>query len=260
MRICMIQMKVEMANPDENFKNALKLMNKAMEDKPDVLVFPETLNTGFFPTNLKKYCDKNGKKTKEIFSKFAKENCVNIVAGSVADMRGEKIYNSSYIFDKNGENIVLYDKVHKFSPSGENAIFEGGDGVVNFVVDGVKCSVVICYDLRFCEFIKTAVLKGVDILFIPAQWPLVRNLHWTILNKARAIENQIFICAVNGCGDGNGIKFGGNSLLINPYGEEILHFGENEEVKTAPIDLNILEKIRSEINISSDRRASLYKI
>lgn len=260
-KIALIQMDVAMAEPEKNYVHALELMKKAMDDKPDIIVLPETLNVGFFPTeHLKDLSDVDGVKTKDVFGSFAKEHNVNIVAGSVANVKNGLVYNTAYVFNRNGEVVCEYDKVHGFTPYDEHKYFKGGSEVKLFKLDGISCSMVICYDVRFPELIRTATVQGVDLFFIPAQWPLVRKLHWVTLNTARAIENQMYLCAVNGCGYAGETKYGGNSLLISPWGEEICHLGENEEIKVGEVDLDVIKGIRESINVFRDRKPEYYHI
>lgn len=260
-KISLIQMAVTFGKPEENFKRVVELMEKAMEEKPDILVLPETLNVGFFPKEgLQELADVDGEKTKKVIGIFAKDNHVNIVAGSVANRKGDYVYNTLYVFNREGNVVCEYDKVHGFTPSGEHQYFKGGNKVINFELDGMKCSSIICYDVRFPELIRTATLRGVDLLFIPAQWPLIRKSHWVTLVTARAIENQMFVCAVNGCGYAGETKYGGNSLLVNPWGEEICHLGTEEEIQAGEIDLDIIQGIRESINIFRDRKPEYYKL
>ena len=274
-KISIVQMATKIASNEQNYKNALNLMNLAMGEKPDFIVLPESLNCGFFTeNNLKDFCDKDGEKTKEIFSKFARQNSVNIVAGSVMNLKNDKIYNSNFVFDRAGQVVSEYDKIHTFSPAKENEIITSGKNYGVFELDGVKCAVAICYDLRFGEFIKALCGAGqsvknseksrADLLFIPAQWDEKRIEHWKILNFARAVENQVFLCAVNGCGKISAKKeskrrFGGNSLLISPNGEQILKFGKTQGVKTALIDLDEIQQIRAKIDISNDTKFVIKK-
>lgn len=260
MKIALIQMDVKFEKIEENFKNALNSMKKVLavtpKNKPDVLVLPELFSTGFFPLGVEKFADKNGENLKEIFGKFAKENSVNIVAGSIITKKNGEIFNTCYVFDRSGAVVCEYDKMHCFSPMGEDEKFSSGSEVAKFELDGVVCSVAICYDLRFCELARSAAIMGIRVLFITAQWPSERLNHWVILNKARAIENQIFVCGVNGCGSAGEVKFGGNSLLIDPNGDEILHLSSQEDVKTAQIDPNFPKKF----DTLKDRKAKFYKI
>lgn len=99
-----------------------------------------------------------------------------------------------------------------------------------------------------------------DLFFLPAAWPLVRKEHWITLSKARAIENQMFFCAVNECGRAGSTQYGGHSMLLSPLGEELLHLGEKEQVATADIDTDVLRGIRESIPVFRDRRPELYHL
>ena len=260
-RVTIVQMAVELGAPEENYKHALALLEKAMKDNPDIIVLPETWNVGFFPKdNLKELADKDGARTKAFLSEFAKAHDVNIVGGSVAVLREGKVYNTTYIVDRSGAVISEYDKVHGFSPSGEHEFFQGGTRTHAFKLDGIPCSSVICYDLRFPELFRTETIKGVDLFFVPAEWPDIRVNHWVTLNTARAIENQMYLCAVNGCGTAGDTKYGGNSLLISPGGDELVHCGGSEEIQIHEIDLDIIKNIRESINVFRDRKPECYKL
>ena len=107
-KISLIQMDVELGQMERNYEKAVQLMELALEDKPDILVLPETLNTGFFPSPdsaLYAASDADGVQTKKVFGAFAKEHGVNIVAGSVSVLENGCVFNRSYIFDRKGEEI-----------------------------------------------------------------------------------------------------------------------------------------------------------
>jgi predicted amidohydrolase len=218
-------------------------------------------NVGFFPKeNLKRLSSKSKEDVISLFSNLSSELNVNIVAGSISNIKDEEVCNTSYIFDRNGECIAKYDKIHLFSPMKENDYFKSGDKIVTFDLDGEKCGIIICYDLRFVELIRTLALKEIKILFVVAQWPEQRINHWNILNKARAIENQIFVVSTNSCGKAEETQYGGYSKIIGPFGDIISEAGKNEEIISAELDLSILKNIRETINVYNDRKPSLYNI
>lgn len=111
MRVSAIQMDMKFADPAYNFKHAEELIREAAASKPDVIVLPETWNTGFFPKeNLKELSDKDGAAVKDMCSALARELNVNIVAGSVSNVKNDKVYNTAYVFDRQGACIAEYDK------------------------------------------------------------------------------------------------------------------------------------------------------
>lgn len=261
MKTASIQMDMDFAKPDENYIKAEMLIRKAAKEKPDVIVLPETWNTGFFPhDDLAALCDRNGERTKALMSGLAAELCVNIVAGSVSNIKNGKVYNTCCVFDRTGACIAEYDKTHLFTPMREHEYFEAGDHLCTFEIDGNKCAVLICYDIRFPELTRTLSVKGLDFLFLPSQWPNIRMDHLTTLLKARAIENQMFTVGCNSCGKAGDTTYGGGSAVFDPWGKNICTAGESEEIIYAECDTGILSGIRSSINVFRDRRESLYNI
>lgn len=259
MKVSCLQMNMELGVPTKNFDIAKRLITEAMKSKPDVLVLPETWNTGFFPKdNLADLSCKDGKEIKEQIGSLAKEYAVNIVAGSVSNLRGGRVYNTAYVFDREGKCITEYDKIHLFTPMGEDKFYTTGNTLNSFTLDGVKCSVIICYDLRFPELTRTLALQGLDMLFVVSQWPKARTFHLRTLLTARAIENQIFAVSCNSCGIADNTVFGGNSSIINPLGETLALAGETEKILSADCNTNILSEIRNTIPVFRDRRQELY--
>ena len=261
MKVACLQMDMLLAKPEENFSHAAELVKRAMEDKPDVLVLPETWNTGFFPReNLQALCDRDGNRVKQVFGALAERYQVNIVAGSVSNVRDGRVYNTAMVFDRTGARIASYDKTHLFTPMGEDNYYTPGDRLCSFTLDGVKCGLIICYDVRFPELTRSLTVPGLDMLFVVSQWPKVRTFHLRSLTTARAIENQMFLVCCNSCGTTGQTVYGGNSAIIDPWGETVALAGETEEILTADCDLQILTNIRGSIPVFRDRRPSLYKI
>ena len=253
-------MDMQLGCPEENFLRAEQLIRQAAKEQPDVIVLPETWNTGFFPENVAELADRDGQKTKAVIGGLAKELSVNIVAGSVANVREGKVYNTSFVFDREGACIASYDKTHLFTPMGEDAYFTPGDHLCRFTLDGLRCAVVICYDIRFPELIRSLAVEGLDMLFVVSQWPDVRIAHLETLTQARAIENQIFVVCCNSCGRAGVTKYGGHSAVIDPWGQIISQAKNEEKVLTAQTNVCILTDIRDSICVFRDRRPELYRL
>ena len=262
MKITCIQMNMLFGEPKKNFSHAEELIEKAVvEESPDVILLPETWNTGFFPREgLKDRSDKDGREVKTRIGVLAKKYGVNLVAGSVANEKGGKIYNTCYVFDRAGKVVAEYDKTHLFTPMGEDGFFEKGDHSSTFTLDGYKCGVIICYDVRFPEFTRTMTVEGLDFLFVVSQWPKVRVPHLLALTKARAIENQMFVACCNSCGSAGQTVYGGFSTITDPWGETLAAAGADEQFITAECDPSVLKEIRESINVFRDRRPELYHV
>ena len=261
MKLALIQMNMALGKPDENFARAKELILKANEGKPDVILLPETWNTGFFPKeDLTALSDENEARVTAEIGGLARKLGVNIVAGSVANLRGGSVYNTSVTFDRQGNTVNVYDKTHLFSPMGEHVFFRKGENVTRFSLDGFRCGVIICYDIRFPELTRTMSVQGLDFLFVVSQWPAVRVPQLKALLRARAIENQCFACVCNSCGTAGTTVYGGNSLVFDPLGGQLAEAGADEEILFAECDPSGLQTIRESINVFRDRRPELYKI
>lgn len=260
MKVTSLQMDVTLGKRQQNMQKVRSLTEQAMKEQPDVLVLPELWDVGFFPKNVVELSDQNGELAKKFLSSLAKEYKINLVGGSI--VRGDKdaIYNTQYIFDRQGNLIAEYDKVHSFSPSGEHETFKAGNKAVTYELDGIKMGSIICYDLRFLEWVRVVALAGAQVLFVPAAWPHPRLNHWRLLNQVRAIENHFFVIAVNHAGKANELEFCGHSLMVNPWGEIIAEAGDNEEILTGELDFAIIKDIRERINVFRDRRPELYDV
>lgn len=260
MKISLLQMDVVLADREANFKKIAAKIEEAMQTEPDVIVLPELWDVGFFPKNVMELGDIDGVLAKGFLESLARKYHVNIVGGSIARKTEDKIFNTQYVFSREGELVCTYDKVHLFSPSGEHEIFTPGENLAVYELDGVKMGSIICYDTRFSEWVRMTALKGIEMLFIPAAWPHPRLNHWRLLCQVRAIENQMFVASVNHAGEANGLEFCGHSQLINPWGEVIAEAGEDEEIVTGEFDLSIIQDIRERINVFRDRRPELYNL
>ena len=242
MKISILQFKSELGKIQKNFDTAEKMIEQAK--KSDVLILPELWSTGYYPTPIQNFADINGENTTKFICQMAKKFGINIIAGSVIVEVEGKFFNRCIIANRNGEVIAIYDKTHLFSFADEEKIFTAGQNFSVFELDGVKCGIIICYDLRFPEFVRKIALNETEILFCPAAWSLRRLIPRQILTKARAIENQIFLVFANSAG---------KSEIISPTGETIAELGTGEQIFTAEIDLTARKKIIGEMNLLADR-------
>ena len=254
MKISILQMHTILGQPKKNQASLLQMAENAMQESPDALLLPEMWNIGFFPRPIEDYADKDGESTRALLSVFARENEVNIVGGSVArlDSATGKIYNTCYVFDRAGQEIASYDKVHLFSPGREDQVFERGNNLCTFTLDGHKCGLAICYDLRFGNFLSQ-IAQNIEILFLPAAWPKLRQKHWDVLTQARAIEYQVFVAACNG-GTATSDKhpLGGHSGIFDPWGGVLAKAGEGEEIISAELLFGLLQDARGKIPVRKD--------
>ncbi len=260
MKIAILQFDIHFSDPAVNRKKVLEMIDKASGEKPDVVVLPEMWNTSY---NFKAICqnaDEFGQPTLNTLSKKAKQYNLNIVAGSIADNQDGKIYNRAYVFNREGTVVHSYDKIHLVRHVQEDQYISSGNGIEVFELEGVKCGILICYDLRFPELSRTLALKGAEVIFAPVQWFETRIDHYEILCKARALENQIYFVTANRIGQEFKAIFPGKSMVVNPWGEIIGQMGSSEEILYCDLDLSLVQRTRQKITCHQDRRPDLYKV
>ncbi|MTT32134.1 carbon-nitrogen family hydrolase [Terrilactibacillus sp. BCM23-1] len=258
MKCALIQYDIVFGDPKANFKKVHSLIDKAMADKPDVIILPELWTTAYDLERLDEIADPDAKETCDFISSLAKKYDVNIIAGSIAKKNADNVTNTQLIFNRQGDLVSDYDKVHLFRLMNEEKFLAAGRKEGHFNLDGTPCAGFICYDIRFTEWLRKHVVSGAKVLFVSAEWPNPRLDHWRTLLICRAIENQAYVVACNRTGKDPNNTFFGHSLIINPWGEIIAEGGEDEAIVTGDIDLDELDQIRTRIPVFEDRRPELY--
>ncbi|WP_019121307.1 carbon-nitrogen family hydrolase [Brevibacillus massiliensis] len=262
MKIALIQMDLQIGEPDYNYEHAGRLMEKAMPGQPELIILPEMWNTGYALEKAEQIADADGQRTREMFSSFAKENRVMVLAGSVLyrDTASGDITNTMLLFDDAGKEVLRYDKMHLFRLMDEDQYLKAGSSFALFDCKGTTFGAMICYDLRFPQLSRRLVKEGAKILINVAQWPTARVDHWRTLLTARAIENQAYMIAVNRCGESRGTAFPGSSMVIDPWGEILLSADDREQICHIEIDLGKVDEIRKKIPVFDDQRLDLYGV
>jgi predicted amidohydrolase len=154
--------------------------------------------------------------------------------------------------------VVRYAKIHPFSYAGEHRVYTAGDRVVTAEIEGVRLTPLVCYDLRFPEPFRTAAAET-DLFVVVANWPDQRREHWRTLLRARAIENQAYVVGVNRAGEGDGLRYAGDSAAVSPLGETLAEADDREQVLFADIDPEVVRKLRARFPALDDRRPSAYR-
>lgn len=258
MKIGLIQMAVLPGEVEKNRSKALALMGRAVEQGCGLVVLPEIWTTGYALSNIAELAETVDGETLTALRAFARTHRVEIITGSIPIKNGGEIYNNAFALDSMGQILSSYRKIHLFSLLGEERFFQPGDSAAPFAMSFGKAAMVICYDIRFPELPRTLALKGARALFVPAEWPSLRGDHWRALNIARAIENQMFVFAVNCVGRHKENTFYGHSMAVDPWGQILIEGNEHEAVLTAEVDWNLVDEVRAKIPVFADRRTDVY--
>ncbi|MGP7819144.1 carbon-nitrogen family hydrolase [Niallia sp. 01092] len=258
LKISIIQMDISFGDPQTNFTVVEEKIKEAGKQKTDIIVLPELWTTGYDLTRLNELSDAHAQKTIAFLQKIAVDHDVHLVGGSVANEKENGIYNTMIIINNHGEVVHTYDKLHLFQLMDEHVYMQSGTSNGLFELDNHLFAGMICYDIRFPEWIRTHTTKGAKALFIVAEWPLPRLAHWRSLLIARAIENQCYVVACNRSGSDPNNTFAGHSMIIDPWGEVIIEAGEKSDIIHGTIDLDKVKEVRKMIPIFADRKPSFY--
>ncbi len=256
MNISCLQMDITFGDPQANFETANRMIMDACLSGTDIIVLPELWTTGYDLQNLPQLA--NIQEAISFLQEAAVKNDIHIIGGSVANQNGQDIYNSMPILAKDGQLIHTYSKLHLFKLMDEHLYLKDGHDTGLFSLEDRTFAGVICYDIRFPEWIRRHVLEGAEVLFVSAEWPLKRLDHWRALLIARAIENQCFIVACNRSGSDPNNQFAGHSMIIDPWGHVIAEADLGEQILQAEIDLDQVQQVRKTIPIFLDRKPDFY--
>ncbi len=181
-----------------------------------------------------------------------------VIVGSLPEAVGKTIFNTSYLINSTGRIAGTYRKVHLFSLYNEQRLFGSGLSAQVFSTSIGKIGMMICYDLRFPELARKMALDGAEIICVSALWPLVRIEHWSLLLRARAIENQLFVVGCNGCGAEEKITWGGASAIISPLGSVLAQAGPGEQRILGTLNPSEMSEFRKTIPCFDDRAPEVY--
>lgn len=249
-RAASIQFDIRLGDVDYNLSYVLSEIRRLSKEGVRLILLPEMWSTGYAWRKLGRLSERTPELVEEL-KRVSKKGA--IIIGSMPEKDGEDIYNSAYVID-DGKLIGKYRKIHLFTPMKEDYFLKPGNEPLICNTSAGRIGVLICYDVRFPELPRRLTLEGAEMLVVPAEWPHPRLDHWRTILKARAIENQLFIIAANRCGRQGMVRFCGNSMILNPWGEIISEAGEKEETITAEIDLSLVSKYRNEMPALRDRR------
>ena len=181
----------------------------------------------------------------------------SVIERAPAGPDGRGLWNTSVLLGPDGSVVATYRKVHRFGfGAGEPELLEAGTDIVTAPLPGmdVVAGLSTCYDLRFPEMFRALLDAGAQLLLVPAAWPAARVAHWSLLGRARALENQCLLVAANTAGTHAGHAMGGRSQVVAPDGEVLAEAGDGEETLVLDLDLDTVAQARQRFPVLADRR------
>ncbi len=257
LQLSLAQMAIALGDPAANFAQARAWTAEAARRGSGLIVFPELWSTGYDLEHWPQHAAPLGEGMFAQLAALTGEFKI-AVAGSLLEARNGKAYNTLVVYDEAGKQVAAYRKLHLFRLMEEEKWLAPGEEAVMVDAAWGKTGLAICYDLRFAELFRKYALGGAKLVILPAEWPSRRAAHWQVLVRARAIENQLFMVAVNRVGESKGEHFGGRSAIIDPWGETVIEGGDDPALLHAEIDLALVDDVRRRIPVFEDRRPEVY--
>jgi len=203
-----------------------------------------------------------------MLSNAAKECKVHLVGGSIPERDGERFYNTCTVFNKEGEIVAKHRKVHLFDIDipgkirfKESEILSPGSQLTTFKTDLCTFGVGICYDIRFPEMAALLSQKASVLLYPGAFNTTTGPKHWELLQRARAVDNQVWVCTASPANNPDSdYKAWGHSSIVSPWGEVVATTAEKEDIVVAEIDLAQMREMRQSIPVRYQKRTDLYSL
>lgn len=253
MLIAALQTDIVWEDPEANFAKLRPLLARAAASGARLIVLPEMYACGFSMSTARITEPPGGPSVA-----FLIEQARTLGAwlcGSVPELPNpgaDKPANTLVLAGPSGE-LHRYRKRHPFSFADEHLHYVAGEPLLTVEIEGVRVSTFVCYDLRFADDFWT-LATGTDLYLVIANWPERRREHWKTLLRARAIENQAWVVGLNRVGEGNGVVYSGDSMIIDPWGEVVVMASRDETMLLADIDPARVADARQKFPVLRDRR------
>ncbi|KZW00301.1 putative nitrilase [Exidia glandulosa HHB12029] len=284
-RLALIQLGNVTANKTANLAHAREMILRAATEspkKPDLVVLPECFNSPYGHVHFPQYAEEinytpgkrydtatTGAESIKMLAAVAKEAGVWLIGGSIPerDPATQKLYNTATVYDPEGTLVAQHRKVHLFDIDipgkitfQESKTLSAGTSVTTFETPFGKIGLAICYDVRFPELAMLAGRQGCVAMIYPGAFNLTTGpLHWELLQRARAVDNQIFVAMCSPARDMNAEYHAwGHSTVVDPMGHVFATTEHDEAIVYADIDPEILRSARAGIPVTVHRRFDVY--
>ena len=268
-KIAAIQMPT-VADKMENVRTVKTYLEKIKDENPDFVILPEMFCCPYQTENFPIYAEKEGGPVWQQLSGYAKQYGIYLIGGSMPEKDAEgNVYNTSYIFDREGKQIGKHRKVHLFDIDvkggqtfKESDTLTAGDSDTVFDTEFGKIGVMLCFDIRFPELSRMMVNDGAKVIFVPAAFNMTTGpAHWELSFRTRALDNQIYMV---GCAPARDVSAGyiswGHSIVTDPWGRVIDMLDEKKGILLAELDMDYEEQVKEELPLLKSRRKDIYQL
>ncbi len=253
----------------ENMEAVREMLRGVPMQAPDFILLPEIFTCPYDNSCFPRFAQSEGGEVYRFLSDLARARKCYLIGGSVPELDDAgRIFNTSFIFGRNGELLGKHRKVHLFDidvPGGqyfrESDVLSPGEQITVFDTEYGKMGVCICFDIRFPEMFLKMRKMGVNMVFVPAAFNMTTGpAHWNILFRSRALDQQIYVLGCSPARDESADYVAyGHSILTDPWGNVVRELDEKEGLLSAEIPLSRIQSIRDQIPLAQgDRAVDLY--
>lgn len=257
-------------SPDKmkNFSKIEAYLSNISKENIDLVILPEMFNCPYQSSNFPIYAEEEKGPSWQKLSDLASKYNIYLVGGSIPEKdSNNNIYNTSYVFNRTGNQIAKHRKIHLFDidVNGGQKFFESdtltpGNNPTIFDTEFGKIGICICYDFRFPELSRLMVDKGAQIIIVPGAFNMTTGpAHWEILFRTRALDNQVFTIGTAPARNTQSCYLSwGHTIVVSPWGDIINQMNEKEGYIIQNLDLSQIEKIRKELPLLKHIRKDIY--
>jgi|SRR5680860_146529 len=267
LKIALCQMPVQ-ADKQANLDQATSMLLEAAAGGAQLAVLPEMFNCPYDIHCFRNYAEEipSGKTTKHL-ANLAHTHGLFLVGGSIPELSSELLYNTSVVFNPQGEIIAQHRKAHLFDVRVKNGIefteslvLSPGNTATLFETPWGKIGVEICYDIRFPELTRKMATEGARLVIVPAAFNMTTGpAHWELLFRSRALDNEIFMLGASPSRDSQSSYVAyGHSLAVSPWGKVLAQLEEKPGVLMVELDLTQIDEVREALPVWKQRREDLY--
>ena len=268
-KVACLQLNVKQDKYD-NIEQLAEILGSGQAAGADFISLPEMWNCPYKTELFPEYAEPEQGDTWLAMSTLARKNNAYLVGGSIPESDEEgRVYNTCYVFDRNGNQIGKHRKVHLFDiyAHGQQVFKEsdtltGGDSFSTFDTEFCKMAVNICFDIRFPESSRLPALAGARVIFNPAAFNMTTGpAHWELGFRQRAVENQVYMVGTSTARDPDaGYVSYGHSIITDPWGNILMQMDEKPGITVTELDLDHIDVIRAKLPLLSARRTDVYEL
>ncbi len=252
-----------------NVDAARAAVRQAAAQGAQLAVLPEMFCCPYSNRYFRDYAEPAGGPVYTALADLARECGICLAAGSMPELADGKVCNTAFVFGPEGQLLARHRKMHLFDVAftggqvfKESDTFTPGRDVTVFDYGGMRFGLCICFDMRFPELSRLMALAGAQVILAPAAFNMTTGpLHWELLFRQRAVDNQVYTLGVAPARDAEGVYVSyGNSILCDPMGKVLARAEARPAILYGQIDPEVIQQTRRQLPLLSARREDVYRV